>query len=196
MSSERAAPAQRLERMSRMRDYAVEGREPDPRGWTVVDRDGRAVGEVKDLFVDVDRMSATYLDVELDAKAFDLGGDDPHVLVPVQRAHRDGRRLVVDDISREWVADLRSARERDRVEFWDRWWDRSAPRRDRDSDTVATARTRRVEPDHLQRVIDEVRPGQEVRIPVVKEEIVVERRPIEREEIVTNRAVDEPPRRR
>jgi len=41
-----------------------------------------------------------------------------------------------------------------------------------------------------------VRPGQEVRIPVVKEEIVVERRPVDREEIVVNRAWDEPPPRR
>jgi hypothetical protein len=47
-----------------------------------------------------------------------------------------------------------------------------------------------------------VRPGEAVRIPVVEEEIIVERRPImrdeaRRDELVVNRALDdEPPRRR
>jgi hypothetical protein len=193
MRSEPAVPARRLERLSRLPKYEVERHQPDPRGWTVVNGEGRHVGSVKDLLVDTERMTATYVDVELDTKVLDLGDDDPHVLVPIERARQDGKRLVVNDISREWASELRTARDRDRYEFWDRFWHRDAgddPRR------RATTTYTRTDPGGLQRAIDEVRPGQEVRIPVVREEIVVERRPVEREEIVVNRAADEPPRRR
>jgi hypothetical protein len=64
----------RLERLSRLREYDVASGEPDPRGWTVVDRQGHKIGEVKDLVVDIERMTASYLDVELDAKLFVLRG--------------------------------------------------------------------------------------------------------------------------
>jgi sporulation protein YlmC with PRC-barrel domain len=194
MRSEHAAPARRLERLSRLRDYEVEQHEPDPRGWTVVDREGRRVGDVKDLLVDTDRMTATYVDVELDTKLFDFRDDDPHVLVPLERAHQDGKRLLVEDINSEWVSELREARHRHQDEFWDRWWHRAEATAEQPG--RATRIRRRTEPQDLHRVIDEVRPGQEVRIPVVKEEIVVERRPVEREEIVVNRASDTPPPRR
>jgi sporulation protein YlmC with PRC-barrel domain len=184
-----------MERLSRMRDYQVAPNEPDPRGWTVVNRDGRPVGEIKDLIVDTDRMSATYLDVELDTRLFDFRGDEPRVLVPVDRAHRQGRRVLVDDIAPGWVQELRAARELDAREFWDRWWQRGEPGR-------GTPITRRVSADELNRAIDHLRPGESVRIPVAQEEIVVERRPIHPEapsredpvvNRVVNRAADEPP---
>jgi sporulation protein YlmC with PRC-barrel domain len=194
MRSEQAVPVRRLERLSRLSDYQVDRHEPDPRGWTVINREGRSVGEVKDLIVDTERMSATYLDVEVDTKLFDFTGDDPHVLVPVERARADGKRLVVDDITGEWVADVRAARERHRNEFWDRWWHRSGVADEPEG--RGTKISRRVRGDDLQRAIDEVRPGEAVRIPVAQEEIVVERRPLGSEEIVVNRATDEPPRRR
>jgi sporulation protein YlmC with PRC-barrel domain len=197
MRSEHAVPVRRLERLSRMREYDVDRHEPDPRGWTVMNREGQNVGEVKDLIVDTERMAATYLDVELDTKLFDFHDDDPHVLVPIERARTDGNRLVVDDIGAEWVSELRAARARHHEEFWDRWWHRAEAR---EQPERVTRIRRRTEPEELQRAIDEVRPGQEVRIPVVKEvikeEIVVERRPVEHEEVVVNRAADEPPRRR
>jgi hypothetical protein len=196
MRSEHAAPARRLERLSRLRDYEVERGEPDPRGWTVVNREGRAVGEVKDLIVDTERMVATYLDVELDTKIFDLRDDDPHVLVPVERASADQKRLVVDEITGDWVAELRATRERHWFELWDGWWHRTDTRDVLERRPVRIQRTTPARTDDLQRVIDEVRPGEEVRIPVIKEEIVVERRAVEHEEAVVNRADDEPPRRR
>jgi hypothetical protein len=198
MRSDHDAPMRRLERLSRLRDYDVDRNEPDPRGWTVIGRDGHAVGEVQDLIVDTERMTAIYLDVELDTKLFDLRNDDPHVLVPVERAHPDGRRLVVDEITRTWVDELRSARELNHREFWDRWWSRGEMPREA---ARGTRISRRVSPDDLHRVIDDVRPGETVRIPLVEEEIVVERRPVSkdealREDLVVNRSVDEPPRRR
>jgi sporulation protein YlmC with PRC-barrel domain len=119
-----------LERLSRLRDYDVGRNDPDPRGWKVVNRDGRSIGEVKDLLVDTARMTATYLDVELDTKLFDLRHDDPHVLVPVERAHRAGKRLVVEDISSSWVTEVRAARDLEQHLFWDRWWHRDEVRQE------------------------------------------------------------------
>ena len=180
MRSEHTVSGARLERLSRMDGYAVDRHELDPRGWDVVGRDGRRVGEVKDLIVDTERMSAPYLDVELDTKLFDLRDDDPRVLVPVDRARPDGKHLVVDDISGAWVGELCSARQRHWYGFWDQWWhpgERGAA--PVDERTVRVSRIQGAVPrDELRRAIDEVRPGEEVRIPVVNEEIVVERRPI------------------
>ena len=196
MRSQHAAPVSRLERLSRLRDFDVERHEPDPRGWTVVNREGRKVGEVKDLIVDTERMVATYLDVELDTKTFDFTDDDPHVLVPVERAGTDGNQVVVDEIDSDSVSQLRAARQRHQEEFWERWWHRDEAR---DNVERRPTRIRRITPapsDDLQRVIDDVRPGETVRIPVVREEIVVERREVADEEVVLNRASDEPPKRR
>lgn len=201
MKSRPGGPRRRWERLSRMRGFGVGPNHRDPRGWTVVDRDRRPVGEVKDLVVDTDRMTATYLDVELNHKLFDVADDDPNVLVPIEYAQPDGRRVVVDPISPRWFDDLRSARDAREFEFWDEWWARS--------DGHATAGRgpviSRVDRDQIERAIDEVRPGELVRIPVADEEIVIERRPVDRdagpvaremdvrEDYVVNRAIDEPP---
>jgi hypothetical protein len=188
MRSDQDAPTRRLERLSRMHGYGVAPNEPDPRGWKVVGGDRRRVGEVRDLIVDRERMVATYLDVELDAKPFDLGGDDPHVLVPVHRATTEGRKVVVKEIDAGWVTELRRAREAHHLGFWDRWWHTDEPRR--------------AHPDTLNRVLDDVRPGETVRIPLVEEEIIVERRRVPKEEVlrndeyVVNRAADEEPPQR
>jgi sporulation protein YlmC with PRC-barrel domain len=181
-------------RLSRMPEYRVERHEPDPRGWTVVNGRGRTVGEVKDLIVDTDRMTARYLDVELDTKFFDWRGDDPRILVPVDRAHIDGKHVVIPDITTTWAAELRAQRSAQQHEFWDRWWSRG----DRlPGAGLATRVARVVEPDELNRVINDVQPGETVRIPVVNEEIIVQRRPSTdespREHVAVNRAADAPP---
>lgn len=182
MSSHDAVAVEPFARLSRMPRYAVERHEPDPRGWAVVNGRGTKVGEVKDLIVDTNRMTARYLDVELDTKLFDWRGDDPHILVPVERAHIDGKHLVVSDITETWVADLRAERKAHYHEFWDRWWSRGRP------GSGLTARVGQVvHPDDLHRVISDVQPGETVRIPVVNEEIVVQRRPASDETPVTRR---------
>jgi len=177
MRSDQETHARRFERLSRMHDYDVDRHEPDPRGWTVVNRDGRAVGEVKDLIVDTERMTAPYLYVELDGRMFDLHDADRYLLVPVERAHASGKRVVIDDLTPSWVRELCTARDVHQREFWDRWWHRG----ERAHDVAGTRLTRRVTPEELERAIDEVGPGETVRIPVVNEEIVVERRPIQAE---------------
>ena len=195
MRSDQDAPTRRLERLSRMHEYDVAPNEPDPRGWNVVNRERRRVGEVKDLIVDRERMVATYLDVELDTKRFHFAGDDPHVLVPVDRADREGRNVIVEDIDTGWVNDLRRARESHSFDFWHRWWYPGEPSMTRGGPQIS----RRAHPDTLNRVLDDVRPGETVRIPLVEEEIIVERRRVPKEEAlrndeyVVNRAADEEP---
>lgn len=122
-------PVPRLERLSRMREYGVARDEPDPRGWTVVNSEGRSVGEVTDLIVDTERMTAAYLDVELDTRLFDTRDEDRHVLVPLDRAHQVGRRVLVDEVSRSWVNEMHTARAIHQRDFWNRWWDRDEPPR-------------------------------------------------------------------
>jgi sporulation protein YlmC with PRC-barrel domain len=128
MRSHDAVAVEPFTRLSRMPRYKVERHEPDPRGWTVVNGLGKKVGEVKDLIVDTNRMTARYLDVELDTKLFDWRGDDPRVLVPVEYAHIGGKNLVVPDITETWVADLRAERNASVREFWDHWWTRCGGR--------------------------------------------------------------------
>jgi hypothetical protein len=168
----------RFEPLSRLGDYQVGPHQVDPRGWNVLSPDGRTVGEVKDLVVDTERMRAHFLDVELDTAAFDLH-DDPHVLVPVARARRDGahRRLIVDGLTAERVAALVEAREHHIDTFWERWWSGADPVR---TAAIDSAIGLKVSEEDLRRALDDVRPGEQVRIPVVEEEFVVERRPVTR----------------
>ena len=186
------APVARYERLSRMRGFAVASHEADPRGWKVVNRDRRQIGEVRDLIIDTDRMVAPYLDVELDTKLFDLAGDDPHVLVPVDRAHAEGHKLVINEISSSWVSELRAARELHDREFWDRWWHPSEPNAARRGPSIL----HRGDPDAVERAIDQVQPGETVRIPIIEEEIVVERRQVvkedpRRDDFAVSRTADE-----
>jgi len=167
---------QRYERLSRVRDYRVDRHQIDPRGWKVVNRDGHTIGEVKDLIVDTERMAAAYLDIELDRKLFELRGD-PHVLVPMAHAQRDGdqHRLIVEGLSRDRVAGLAAARWDHEREFWDRWWTTDEPKVQAAPPTM---------PEDLRRALDDVPPGETMRIPVVNEEIVVERRPVREQPLI------------
>lgn len=168
MRSDRPHTLRRFERLSRLRDFDVARNEPDPRSATVMNRDRQVVGKVRDLIVDTDRMRVTYLDVELDTKLFDLhGDDDPHVLIPIERAQSDGRHLVVDELTASWVRDTNAGRHEYVYEFWKNWWNRS------ERNTV--------ERDRIREIARDLRPGESARIPVVEEEIIVERRPIVRE---------------
>lgn len=92
--------------LKELKDYKVAKDDPDVRGWNVIGRDGRPVGEVHDLLVDTAAMRVRYLDVELDrdllaaapsvpgatgvAGAHPVaGGAKYHVLVPIGSARLD-----------------------------------------------------------------------------------------------------------
>jgi hypothetical protein len=179
-----------FEPLSRLGDYQVGPHEVDPRGWKVLSPDGRTVGEVKDLIVDTGRMRARYLDIELDTSAFDLR-DDPRVLVPVEQARQDGthHRLIAEGLAAERVAELIEARDRHVETFWEQWWSGDAETT-KPASTIQPAIDLRqgvvgqvshnVSQDDLRRALEDVRTGEQVRIPVVEEEIIVERRPVTR----------------
>jgi hypothetical protein len=179
----------RFERLSRLSGYTVDKHQVDPRGWDIVNTDHRSIGEVKDLIVDASTMKATHLDVELDGKMFDMRGD-PHVLIPVERAEREGnhKHLVVAGLDASRVQELLAERERHYYAFWDMWWGRGQT-------SAAPAWTPTVSQqltgDDLRRALEAVRPGEHVRIPIVNEEIIIERRPLKRDAQATVPASEE-----
>jgi hypothetical protein len=119
-------------------------------------------------------MTGVYLDVELDAKLFELHADR-RVLVPVARAERHGthKHLFIPGLDAVRVRDMIVERDRGYVEVWDRIWQQQ------------------LSGDELKHVIDHMQPGEQVRIPILNEEIVVERRPMPQEEPVVTPVVTE-----
>jgi hypothetical protein len=95
------AVAPQIAPLKELKDYKVASDDPDVRGWKVLGRDGRKIGDVHDLLVDTAAMRVRYLDVELDD---DLLRNLPavpgtahtgalmehrHVLVPIGTARLD-----------------------------------------------------------------------------------------------------------
>lgn len=101
------ATASQIAPLKELKDYKVAKEDPDVRGWNVIGRDGRMVGEVHDLLVDTGEMRVRYLDVELDhsllasaptvpgaagvlgAQAAPGTSGRHHVLVPIGSARLD-----------------------------------------------------------------------------------------------------------
>jgi uncharacterized protein (TIGR02271 family) len=85
-------------RMSELGDYRVSDEDPDPRGWSVVGRDGATIGRVEDLIVDTAAMKVRYLDVAVtDAAAT----GSSRARIPASRVDLEpAQRTVVADLSR------------------------------------------------------------------------------------------------
>jgi len=181
----------RFERLSRLSGYTIDRHRADPRGWDVVNPDHRSIGEVKDLIVDTATMNAVYLDVELDAKLFDLGGD-PHVLIPFERADREGdhKHLVVSGLDSARVQELCVDRARHYYDFWDAWWKRAPASA---VPSWGPTISQQISADDLRRAVENARPGEQVRIPIINEEIVIERRPLHNDEPAVAPAAEEHP---
>jgi hypothetical protein len=81
----------RIAPLSDLRDFEVAEGYPDIRGWRVESADGREVGAVHDLLIDIDNMRTRYLDVRL-SKDLAASPHDRDVLVPIGTA-----QLVDDD---------------------------------------------------------------------------------------------------
>ena len=93
-----------LVHLDQLDDYKVADGEPDIRGWSVRTSDGRKLGKVEDLLVDLDAMKVRYMEVELDRKELSLK-EDRHVLVPVgtARLNDDDDVVIVSRPSAELV---------------------------------------------------------------------------------------------
>jgi sporulation protein YlmC with PRC-barrel domain len=86
----------RIALLSRLDDFHVADGYVDVRGWEVASSDGRDVGRVHDLLVDLDGMRTRYLEVRLHP-AVAAVSDDRDVLVPVGSAQitEANKRVVV-----------------------------------------------------------------------------------------------------
>ena len=79
-------------------DFAIEHRDPDPRGMKVVAADGNVAGTVSDVWVDRSESLIRYLQVTLPAAP--AKPDEPaplprHVLLPINFSRVDGRKRLV-----------------------------------------------------------------------------------------------------
>jgi sporulation protein YlmC with PRC-barrel domain len=106
----------RVVRLKDLKDYTVAKGDPDVRGWNVYANDGRRIGEVDELLVDVEAMKVRYLDIDLDRDVLSVTGGalgaspatpgtatapgtrSDHVLIPIGSAQLDERedRVIVD----------------------------------------------------------------------------------------------------
>lgn len=81
-------PADRIVPLDQLEDFRIAEGDPDVRGWDVLSSDGRRIGEVDDLLVDIDAMKVRYLDVEMDPELID-GDRTRHILIPIGYARLD-----------------------------------------------------------------------------------------------------------
>src|ERR1051325_4994034 len=84
----------RLAPLSRMRKLQVAEGYNDIRGWRVAAADGRDVGKVHDLIVDLDGMRTRYVDVRLNSTVA-AAERERDVLVPIAAATLDNHDDVV-----------------------------------------------------------------------------------------------------
>jgi uncharacterized protein (TIGR02271 family) len=154
-----------LQRLSKSSDYAVAPNEVDVRGWTVVGRDGERIGEVDDLLIDPARMKVAQLDVDI------KGGD--HISVPAEEVEIDRTRREVriqgyapGEYQAATAADSASTRTDERLTR---------------TEEELRVGTRAVEAGEV--VVGKHVETEHQRVPVnlKREEIVIERRPVNRD---------------
>ena len=168
-----------LQRLSKSSDYEVAPNQADVRGWTVVGRDGDSIGKVDDLLIDPAQMKVAQLDVDI------RGGD--RITVPAEEVQIDRQRREVR-MHGYAAGTYRAATAADRA----------SASTDRAADRDAGASTRTDE--RLTRTEEELRVGtraveagevvvgkhveterKQVPVNLKHEEIVIERRPVNRD---------------
>jgi uncharacterized protein (TIGR02271 family) len=203
-------------------DYEVAPGEPDVRGWDVVLGDEEHVGEVDDLLINPSVGKVRYLEVEIDAKTFGLERDR-HVLIPIEGVRLDttDEEVVLSGMSHDALLNLPEYHDDDEPasgydsNFRSQLNDRDATRRmTRSAEELRIGKrtekqgevrvSKHVETEHVKQtvplqgedVIVERRPvergesgaaemrGEEIAVPVMEEEAVVEKRPVVKEEVV------------
>ncbi len=201
-------------------DWQVADGEPDLRGWSVFTADHHKIGEVDDLLADPDDRKVRFLAIDLDDNLIEDDSDHVvHVAVSRARIQDDDHEVILDvqfaglediempasepdgvgreaDVSHEDQVRVTRAAEELRVGK-------------RTVDAGGVNVRKRVETEHVQepvslradevtverRPVEKDRPGSigasEIRIPVTREEAVVEKRPVVKEEVViTKRPVE------
>jgi uncharacterized protein (TIGR02271 family) len=101
-----------LKPLNHLDDFKVADNYPDVRGWDVVARDGKKIGKVDDLLVDVSARQVRYLGVDLDrglfSSLFSGGNHQGHVLLPMDGVQLDRNRVMVNSISSSEVDSLQT----------------------------------------------------------------------------------------
>ena len=90
-----AGVPRRLAPLDDLPNFKVAEGDPDVRGLDVESADGKKIGEVHDLIVDIAAMKVRYLDVDVDNALLDTE-EDRHILVPVGCATLNADADVID----------------------------------------------------------------------------------------------------
>jgi uncharacterized protein (TIGR02271 family) len=91
-----------LRPLSRLAEFRVAEHDQDVRGWDVIARDGKKIGNVDDLLVDTTVRKVRYLGVDLDRGLFASlfgGGHGGHVLVPIEEVELRSNQVMVNSIA-------------------------------------------------------------------------------------------------
>jgi uncharacterized protein (TIGR02271 family) len=97
----------RIAALKDLGDFKVAEGYPDPRGWSVVEAEGRKVGKVHDLIVDTGQLRTRYLAIRLDKD--EIGAKhDRDVLLPVgaARLDDDDDRVLLGSMTRAQLTTL------------------------------------------------------------------------------------------
>lgn len=97
--------------LSRLDDFKVASGNQDVRGWDVIARDGKKIGDVDDLLVDTSARKVRYVSVDLDRGLMGAltGKASGHVLIPIEDISFDsGNRVMLNSISSSETASLQS----------------------------------------------------------------------------------------
>lgn len=205
-------------------DYDIAPGEPDVRGWEVCLANDQKIGEVDDLIIDTSAGKVRYLDVDLDRDVLNLQ-NSRHVLVPISGAQLDTKEeeVVLSGMGREALLKLpeydgkgfgatydqtfrshttddletkRVTRSAEELRIGKRMEQKGEVRV---SKHVETEHVKQSVPLHSEEVVVERRPveravssaaemrSDEIRVPVMEEEAVIEKRPVVKEEVVISK---------
>jgi len=209
--------------LSRMDDFKITSNDPDVRGWDVLANDGKRIGKVEDMLVDRTSREVRYLAVSRDRGLFSaLTGGSGYVLIPVSdvRLDRD-RKVYLDSLGSSEIGSMQDydldsfsrsegfaqSGTRDRLDT-----EREARVTVSEEELAVGKRTvsagevgvqKRVETEHVRETVPvmreevtvERRPvtgmgtaaeigDDEIRVPLSQEEVIVEKRVVPKEELV------------
>lgn len=96
--------------LSRLDDFKVASGDQDVRGWDVIARDGKKIGDVDDLLVDTSARKVRFVSVDLDRGLMGAltGKPGGHVLIPVEDISFDNNRVLLNSMSSSETSSLQS----------------------------------------------------------------------------------------
>ena len=96
--------------LSRLDDFKVASGNQDVRGWDVIARDGKKIGDVDDLLVDTTARKVRYVSVDLDRGLLGAltGKTGGHVLIPIEDISFDNNRVMLNSMSSSETSSLQT----------------------------------------------------------------------------------------